>query len=63
MTKFTQICLEVVSEWLHVELEDLEVTGRYGVREYRKGAIINWHTDPLDTQPITVIFHLSHAEV
>ena len=62
MTKFTQICLEVVSEWLHVELEDLEVTGRYGVREYRKGAIINWHTDPLDTQPITVIFHLSHAE-
>ena len=61
MEKFTQFCLKVVSDWLNIKSEDLEVTGNYGVREYRKGAIINWHTDPMESQPITIIFHLSHA--
>ena len=30
------------------------------MREYRRGATIDWHTDPAESQPLTVVFHLAH---
>ena len=39
----------------------LQTTGAYGVREYTRSAIINWHTDPKRTQPITAIIHITNS--
>ena len=55
-----QHSLEVASNWL--SMEDLVVTGVYGVREYHRGATIDWHTDPIETQPFTAVLHVSHSE-
>lgn len=50
------------AQWLGVAAEDLEVTGAYGCREYRTGAVVRWHVDPADTQPLTVIIHIADSE-
>lgn len=33
------------------------------LHQYRKNAIIGWHTDPSLTQPITAIIHVGHGLV
>ena len=48
------------ANWLSMRKDELIRTGSYGVREYREGAIINWHTDPAETQPITAIIHIGN---
>eukprot|EP01040_Poterioochromonas_malhamensis_P010306 gene10306-11208_t len=50
-----------VSKWLSVPLDELEFTGSYGIREYRKDAVIRWHVDPVETQPITAIIHIADS--
>jgi hypothetical protein len=48
-----------VATWLGVAAETLEVTGQYGCREYRNGAVVRWHVDPVETQPLTAIIHIA----
>jgi len=53
--------LEAAREWHSLSTsvkQELKITGSYGVREYRRGAVINYHTDPAETQPLTAIVHL-----
>lgn len=47
--------------WLGVRTEELRVTGAYGSREYRTGALVRWHVDPADTQPLTAIIHIADS--
>ena len=51
----------MVADWLGVEKEGLEVTGAYSSREYRQGAVVRWHVDPVETQPITAIVHIGSS--
>jgi hypothetical protein len=53
------IVIQETAIWLEMNESDLQVTGSYGLREYRKGATIKWHVDPADTQPITAIIHVA----
>ncbi|KAJ1432795.1 hypothetical protein B484DRAFT_447576 [Ochromonadaceae sp. CCMP2298] len=39
---------------------NLELTGQYACREYRSGAVVRWHTDPAESQPLTAIVHIAH---
>jgi len=52
--------LQTASDWLGSA--NLKVTGSYGVREYRRGAVISFHNDPAETQPLTAIIHLSDSD-
>jgi len=45
--------------WLNIPTEDLLLTGAYGSREYGHGAVVRWHVDPVQSQPITAIVHLA----
>ncbi len=45
--------------WLNISPEDLFLTGAYGSREYGHGALVRWHVDPVQTQPITAIVHVA----
>ena len=58
LDKLSDIIIEESSKWFSLPEDSLVVTGSYGVREYRKGAVINWHTDPAEFQPITAIIHI-----
>lgn len=50
---------DLAAAWLGVPRDSLEVTGSYGCREYRTGAVVRWHVDPVESQPLTAIIHLS----
>lgn len=39
-----------------------EITGRYACREYRASAVVRWHVDPVEFQPITAIVHIAHRQ-
>jgi hypothetical protein len=39
----------------------LRITGIYGAREYRRGATIDWHVDPAESQPLTAIVHIASS--
>lgn len=62
--------LEQASMWLFPPIshddqdrgETLIVTGSYGSREYRQGAVINWHNDPAELQPLTAIVHILNSD-
>ena len=60
MDELSGYILREVSTWLG--RDDLEVTGAYGIREYRRNAVIDFHVDPAQTQPITAVLHVSHSE-
>ena len=45
--------------WLNMPTEDLLLTGAYGSREYGHGAVVRWHVDPVQSQPITAIVHVA----
>jgi hypothetical protein len=47
----------VHEEWCGVELEP---TAAYGLRVYRRGQTLRWHTDVLPTHVISSIVHLAH---
>jgi hypothetical protein len=59
MVDLIQIIRQYVLEWLHLEEDELELTGFYGCREYTSQAIIRWHVDPHDSQPVTAIIHIA----
>ena len=50
------------AQWLGIPADELEVTGAYGSREYRQGALVRWHVDPADTQPLTAIIHIADSD-
>lgn len=52
--------LEAMAQWIGYKQESLQITGSYGVREYRSGAILRWHVDPTEYQPLTAIIHIGH---
>ena len=60
MDELSGYILQEVSNWLG--RDDLEVTGAYGIREYRRNAVIDFHVDPAHTQPITAVLHVSHSK-
>ena len=45
--------------WLNMPIKDLFLTGAYGSREYGHGAVVRWHVDPVQSQPITAIVHVA----
>jgi hypothetical protein len=45
------------------DMGNLELTGQYACREYRTGAVVRWHTDPADSQPLTAIVHIAHQQL
>jgi hypothetical protein len=51
----------LVADWLGVEAHTLEVTGVYASREYQRDAIVRWHVDPVESQPLTAIIHVAAA--
>jgi hypothetical protein len=61
LRELEQFVLRETCSWLDVSCDDLEVTSAYGFREYRKDAIIRWHVDPIETQPITAIVHIADS--
>lgn len=54
-----------LAEWFAVDStavkQMFELTGQYACREYTHGAIIRWHVDPVLSQPITAIVHVSRS--
>jgi hypothetical protein len=61
LRELEQFVLRETCSWLDVSCDDLEITSAYGFREYRKDAIIRWHVDPIETQPITAIVHIADS--
>lgn len=51
------------SSWLNVTEDSLIITGSYGCREYGHNAVIRWHTDPAESQPLTAIVHISDDRI
>ncbi len=49
------------SAWLGIPDVEWVVSSSYGAREYRRGAIIRWHVDPTESQPITAIIHIAEG--
>jgi hypothetical protein len=40
---------------------DLEVVASYGLRIYRRGQVLGWHSDRADTHVISSIVHIEHV--
>jgi hypothetical protein len=57
--EIVDVVVRETADWLQVDRVELQVTGAYGLREYRRGAVINWHVDPAEMQPITAIVHVA----
>lgn len=53
--------LQKTALWTRSNVFEWEITGVYACREYRRGAIVRWHVDPVETQPITAIIHVAHG--
>jgi hypothetical protein len=51
----------LVANWLGVQADTLEVTGAYASREYQRDAVVRWHVDPVESQPLTAIIHIAAA--
>lgn len=57
--------IEVLREafnWFGIQVRDWMVSSSYGYRVYRKDAVIRWHVDPTETQPLTAIIHIAHSD-
>ena len=47
-------------EWVPEYARPLKPITAYGMRVYRRGASLAWHTDRVDTHVISSIFHIDH---
>jgi hypothetical protein len=66
LRRLEQIVLEETVKWVEAtkqsrDVQDWKISSSYGIREYQKGAIIRWHADPEDTQPITAVIHIADS--
>jgi hypothetical protein len=58
LQELSSIVMKETAKWLYISVDDLVETGAYGVREYRKGSVVNWHTDLTASQPLTAMIHI-----
>lgn len=62
LRRLEQAVLQAARDWLPVPHRDqLVVTGAYGIREYQRNAVVRWHVDPVETQPLTAVVHIQSS--
>jgi len=61
MQQVRRAVLIKAAEWLNTPVSKLHITGAYGAREYAKHAVVRWHVDPAESQPITAIVHIANS--
>ena len=59
LNTLTEVVHNITAAWMGVHVTELKVTGSYACREYGNGAVIRWHVDPAETQPLTAIIHIA----